>query len=83
MTGLVVERYCRLGCTTGSADKASPWIPPETSEPLYPHPAGLLVNVKIIARQTNTFKGFIITIPSLLDRMSWDDVIIHYRNYVK
>jgi hypothetical protein len=42
-------------------------VPPEISTPLYPQPAVTNVKVERIARQTNTFKGLIITIPFLLD----------------
>ena len=57
-----------LGLARGSADKASPWIPmpPEISVPLYAQPT-VMMRVDIIPRQTNTFKGFVITIPFLLD----------------
>jgi hypothetical protein len=58
-----------LDLTRGSADKASPWIPmpPEISVPLYVHPTVIEMKVDKITRQTNTFKGFVITIPFLLD----------------
>lgn len=58
-----------LGFARGSADKASPWMPmpPEISMPLYAQPTVIEMKVDIIPRQTNTFKGFVITIPFLLD----------------
>lgn len=51
----------------GSADRASPWIPGITvaSDPWAP-PAGIEAIAVAIARQTNTFKGFLITIPPSL-----------------
>jgi hypothetical protein len=42
-------------------------MPPEISVPLYVHPTVIEMKVDKIPRQTNTFKGFVITIPFLLD----------------
>jgi hypothetical protein len=58
-----------MGSRAVSADRASAFNPGELirDKSSYPHAPDGNTIAMAIARQTNTFKGFVITVPSLLN----------------